>query len=121
MDADGNNQQRITNNPADDWPAAWSPDGQWLVFASERDGNWNLYVVEAAGGPAQPLTDAPGDERDPIWSPDGQSIAFAYNQGAGWDIYTLPVATTDIRVVSSSEWSQITNTPGDERYPVWSQ
>lgn len=119
MNADGSSQQRLTNHPADDWPAAWSPDGRRLVFASDRDDTWNLYVISAEGGPAQRLTNAPGDERDPIWSPDGQSIAFAYNGSGNWDIYTLPAPTNGITEVAPAGWTQITNTPTNERYPTW--
>ncbi len=119
MNADGSNQQRITDNPADDWPAAWSPDGDRLVFASERDDDWNLYVIRVDGGPAVRLTSARGAERDPFWSPDGQTIAFAYNIAGNWDIYTLPAPGDNFTELPLSEWTQITNTPADERYPAW--
>jgi len=120
MNADGSNQQRITNDPADDWPAAWSPDGRKLVFSSNRDGNWNLYMIDVTGGEAQQLTDASVDERDPIWSPDGSTMAFVTNAGGNWDVFTLPAPTGSIAVVASSQWTQFTNTPNiDERYPTW--
>jgi len=54
MDADGKNQRRLTNNPADDWGAAWSPDGQRIAFASRRDGNIEIYVMDADGKSPQP-------------------------------------------------------------------
>jgi signal transduction histidine kinase len=119
MQTDGSNLRRLTNHPADDWPAAWSPDGQRLVFASNRDEDWNLYIVSAEGGPALRLTNAPGDEREPVWSSDGQSIAFAYNDGQGWDIYTLPAPAGAVAETPPDLWSRVTQTPIDERYPVW--
>lgn len=120
MNVDGSNLQRLTDNPADDWPAAWSPDGRQLVFASERDDNWNLYLIDAEGSSSPiRLTNDPASERDPIWSPDGQSIAFAYDGSGNFDIYTLPVPTGNITEVPFSAWTQVTNTPTDERYPVW--
>ncbi len=121
MDADGKNQQRVTDNPADDWPATWSPDGNRLVFASERDGDWNLYITLATGGEAARLTNAPGAERDPIWSRDGKRIAFVYNGDSNWDVYTLSVPNGIISEIPPSEWTQVTNTPTDERYPTWQQ
>ncbi|MCB9098947.1 MAG: PD40 domain-containing protein [Anaerolineales bacterium] len=117
--ADGTNLRQLTDDPADDWPAAWSPDGRQLVFASERDGDWNLYVAPVTGGDAIQLTDDPGDERDPIWSPDGKTIAFTSNRADNWDIYTLPVSSGSISNVPAANWTQITYTPTDERYPSW--
>lgn len=119
MEADGSNVQRLTNHPANDWPAAWSPDGRRLVFASDRDDHWNLYLVTVGEAVATRLTNAAGDERDPVWSPDGKRIAFAYNAGTGFDVYTLPVPLANDAEVSRSAWTQITDTPEDERYPTW--
>lgn len=119
MEADGSNQRQLTEHPGDDWPASWSPDGRQLVFASNRDGNWNLYIVPTTGGDASRLTNDPGDERDPIWSLDGSLIAFTFNRGNNQDIYTLPAPVTTATVVPASAWTQITNTPTDERYPTW--
>jgi signal transduction histidine kinase len=121
MNADGSAQLRLTNHPADDWPAAWSPDGRWLAFASERDEDWNLFVIPARGGSPTRITNAPGAEREPVWSPDGQSIAFAYNISDNWDVYTLRLSPDDFTEIPPSAWTQITNTPADERYPVWSK
>jgi TolB protein len=121
MDVDGSNQQQFTHDASADWPVSWSPDGRWLLFASDRDGNWNLYLVEAVSG-RQPirLTNDPADEREPIWSPDGRTIAFATNANGNWDIYTLPASSAGRPMETPrSTWIQITNTPTDERYPVW--
>lgn len=119
MDAGGSHLQPLTHNPADDWPAVWSPDGRWLVFSSNRDGNWNLYIISAQGGQPVRLTGAPGDERDPIWSPDGATIGFVSNRGGNFDVYTLPLPNGIIAEVPPEQWTQITNTPQNERYPTW--
>jgi Tol biopolymer transport system component len=120
MDADGSNLQRVTDNPADDWPAVWSPDGCKILFSSNRDGNWNLYLIDADGSNPQRLTNAPADEREPTWSPDGRTIAFAYNGGDNWDIYTIPAPIGAPTEIPKSAWTQFTNTPANERYPTWS-
>jgi len=49
MNADGTAQTRLTNSPAVDQYAAWSPDGQKIAFASTRDGNYEIYVMNADG------------------------------------------------------------------------
>ncbi|MCB0208816.1 MAG: PD40 domain-containing protein [Anaerolineae bacterium] len=119
MAADGSNPRQLTDDPADDWPASWSPDNRQLVFASNRDGNWNLYVISANGGDALRLTNDPTDERDPIWSSASNTIAFTSNRGDSWDIYTLDVPSPLTTEIPASAWTQITNTPTDERYPTW--
>ena len=45
MNADGSGQTNLTNNPADDSKPAWSPDGKIITFASDRDGNFEIYVM----------------------------------------------------------------------------
>ena len=78
LDADGNDVLNLTAHVGvDGWPA-WSPDGRRLVFASERSGSSDLWVVEADGSGLRQLTrDPDGDERQPWWSPDGRRIAYA--------------------------------------------
>lgn len=66
------------------WPT-WSPDGRKIAFASERDGNSEIYVMNADGSNVTRLTDAGGNF--PAWSPDGRRIAFA--SGGGPDIYVM--------------------------------
>ena len=81
MGADGRNQQRLTENPDRDSQPSWSPDGKWIVFASDRDRdrgdhNYEIYVMDADGGNPQNLTNNPEEDRDPSWSPDGKRIVF---------------------------------------------
>jgi TolB protein len=119
MDASGANQQRLSQHPADDWPATWSPDGRSLAFASNRDGNWNIYLMAPNGENIRRLTNDPGDEREPVWSPDGQRLAFAANKNGNWDIYTLLVPLNQPTEVPSTAWSHVAATATDERYPAW--
>ena len=49
MDADGGNQQRLTENRREDWYPSWSPDGRRIAFSSERDGSAEIYVMDADG------------------------------------------------------------------------
>ena len=76
MDADGNNQIRLTNHPETDYQPSWSPDGGRIAFASNRNGgNEQIYVMDSNGKNMRRLTDGDNDW-SPAWSPDGQRIAF---------------------------------------------
>ena len=78
MDADGRNQENLTNNPAYDGHPDWSPDGTKIAFASNRDGGpFQIHVMDADGKNVSRLTDGPGEKVHPDWSPDGGKIAFS--------------------------------------------
>ena len=68
MNADGSGQTRLTDNPADDGRPIWSPDGSRIAFASDRDGNWEIYVMNADGSGQTRLTDNPAWDFSPSWS-----------------------------------------------------
>ncbi len=54
-----------------DWNPSWSPDGQWIVFNSARDGNDEVYIMNISGQLQTNLTNAPGRDIDPAWQPSG--------------------------------------------------
>jgi Tol biopolymer transport system component/DNA-binding SARP family transcriptional activator len=62
---------------------AVSPDGRWLAFDSDREGNQNVYRMPAAGGEAVQLTGSPDDEFVSSWSGDGREIALHAYHGGG--------------------------------------
>jgi TolB protein len=92
--------------------ANWSPQGDRLVFYSDRDGDWELYVIDADGEHLEQLTHNDEFDANPSWSPDGAGILFDARRGERRDIYLLGV---DGRAIE-----QITDTPEDDEQPAWS-
>ncbi len=89
MSADGRNQKRLTNNPAQDHTPCWSPDGTKIAFMSTRDRNAEIYTMGADGTRAVNLTKHSASDLAPSWSPDGRNVAFASNRRGAVDVYMV--------------------------------
>ena len=81
---------RLTTNAADDFDPHWSPDGSKIAFTSKRDGNNNIYVMNADGSEPKRVTKKAAFDAQPAWSPGGTKIAFRSDRGGGDpDIYAM--------------------------------
>jgi len=71
----GGNPKRITQKGPSYWHG-WSPDGNWLCYCAERNGNYDVYKIPSNGGDEIRLTTAEGLDDGPEYSPDGKYIYF---------------------------------------------
>lgn len=67
-----------------------------IAFVSARDGNPEIYSVNADGSGLTRLTNDPSDDGDPVWSPDGQRIAFVSNRSGDYEIYVMNADGSDV-------------------------
>ncbi|MFQ5701717.1 MAG: hypothetical protein ACE5HU_07735, partial [Acidobacteriota bacterium] len=90
-----NVRTRFTFDASIDCCAAWSPDGTFLVFSSDRKGHFDLYRKDADGsGTAEILYESEGDVFHPSISPDGRWIIYTYTAAGSatkFDLWALPV------------------------------
>lgn len=85
--------RRLTDNGAYDAECAYSPDGRHIVFASNRSGDVELYVMRADGSDPVQLTRAKGYDGGPFFSPDGKRLVYRSDR-AGNDL--LQIFTADL-------------------------
>jgi TolB protein len=71
------------------WLPSWSPDGTRIAFTSNRDGNPELYVMNADGTSVRRITKHPAIDTSPTWSPAGNQIAFTSDRSGAPQIYTV--------------------------------
>ena len=110
---------------------AWSPDGTRIAFASNLDGNYDIYSMASDGTDVQQLTQTDEQEAEPAWSPDGKWIAYASGYlGAkvtcgfmhtGRDSEPIPTVHPDIYVMSNDGGNQTRLTETENNLePTWS-
>lgn len=89
----------------------WSPVDSRITYASNHDGDYEVYVLNSDGSVTQ-LTDNSYDDTSPNWSPDGSMIAYrSILPGNNNEIFTVPSG--------GSTAVNITNTPSNEMAPKW--
>jgi TolB protein len=133
MNADGSNRAGpLTTEGSNNWVGDWSPDGSQIVFQSSRDGNAEIYKMDADGSNQVNLTNNAGpgaaagpgpsakghfgarnNDSQPSWSPDGTQIAFQSNRDGNADIHVMNADGTNVTNITPSA-------PGSESGPRWS-
>jgi len=90
VNADGTSPKNLsTADKADDFYPAWSPDGSKIVFVSKRDGDAEIYIMNADGSAQTRLTTSSGNDLRPTFSPDGSLIIFDAARGGNSDVTVM--------------------------------
>src|SRR5947209_5650474 len=90
----GGEARRLTVHPGRELEPRFSPDGRWIAFTGEYDGNLDVYVVSVDGGDPRRLTYHPGPDLVQGWTPDGKQVLFSSARASHsfYDrLFTVPV------------------------------
>lgn len=85
---------------------------EYISFASNRGGDFNIYIMDTNGENLRPLTSHPADEKDLTWSLDGRFLAYASNREGIYKIYVMDTRTRKHR--------RLTHRHEREWAPAWS-
>ncbi len=103
----------LAGAPTTERAPSWSPDGEWLVFDVERDGQSDLYISRPDGSGRRAITETRhADERAPVFAPDGRRVAFESNRDQDVEIYVM--------ALPSGHTVRLTHSPGGDLAPAWS-
>lgn len=108
---DGATITQVTDGPGNDAQPEFDPHGNRIVFASDRDGHWDIWVVDANGRNPIQITRSPLPELHPSWSPDGKRLVYC---------------RIDPKAGLGSLWVVSLDSPGVKRligeglFPAWS-
>lgn len=97
-------------------PGAGTPgglsQGGRLAFASNRDGDYEIFLIDVDGSNLRQLTDNGWSDFDPAWSPDGKQIAYYSREGGDAEIFVMNADGTDVH--------RLTDNDTDDVAPDWS-
>ena len=103
----GIDQVLLTEHEAGDQRARWSPDGAKILFESNRDGDWEIFVMDADGENLKQLTDNDETDRNAEWSKS--TIVFESKRDGNWEIYGM--------ALDGNNQNNLTNDAGKDAYP----
>ena len=101
MQSDGSDVRRLTRHESWDGAPAWTPDGQAVVFYSQRDGEPRIYRTGIDGAGLEPISARDEAALSPTFGPDGR-LAFTARRDDRWTIVTTRLDGSDLRVESDT-------------------
>ena len=102
---------RLTQHSAADHSPAWSPDDDAIAFVSGRNGETEIYLMEADGSQQVRLTANAAADVSPVWSPDGKRIAFVSRLYGPGEIFVMKA--------DGSEQLRLTANDAEDYAPDW--
>jgi len=101
MDRNGENEGNIPN--AEGWDPTWSPDGKYVLFASDMDGPIQLYTIRINGKELTKISNLPAIRGRSDWSPDGNFIVTYSGEPWNREVYIMKADGSNARVLSPTD------------------
>lgn len=106
-------ESQLTIDPGNDFQLDWSSDGERIAFHSDRNGNMEIYTMNADGNQRTNISNNTAVDETPSWSLDASQIAFHSDRSGSFEIYVMDADGGNPRV--------LTNSPDfDNLVPAWS-
>jgi TolB protein len=106
---------RLTETESNERTPKWSPDGSRIVFASDREGNREIYIMDDLDDWNDDrlinLTQHKAPDWQPAWSPDGERVAFSSHRDENWEVYLINA--------DGSGLERVTEHPASDFSPCW--
>ena len=100
----GSKPRRVTSK-GPSYLHGWSPDGKFLIYTGERNGEFDIYKVSAEGGEETRLTDAKGLDDGSEYTPDGKYIYFNSNRTGSMQIWRMKPDGSNQEQVTSDQYN----------------
>jgi len=114
---------RLSDDPAQEYTPSYSPDGSQIVYQSDRDGTWQIYLMNADGGEVRRLSQENPDRPNvnylnPRFLPNGEQIAFGSNSDGDYDLYLMDLEGNIVD--DGNLTNDLEGEPRDQYYPRFS-
>jgi len=100
---EGGTPVRVTEKGPSYWHG-WSPDGKYLIYTGNRNGQWDIYRIPAEGGEEVQMTNSPGLDDGSSYSSDGQQIWFNSNRTGAMEIWRMNADGSNPKQVTSDSY-----------------
>jgi len=108
MNADGTGRRPLLESDADEGAPSMSPDGQWLAYDTDVDGNYEIYVMDMVSEQKRRVTNHRGRDVSPAWHPTNGRLVFMSDRDSApeFDTYSVNPDGSDLRKLSTepSNW-----------------
>ncbi len=116
LDLNSGNLRQLTETPGFEGNPTWSPDGRWIVYEANYDGDFDIYILPVMDDEEViQLTNHPGSDNSPDWDPGGRRIAFISDRDGSPDVFIAKLDQPDERFNNLTQTIELA-----ESYPAFS-